>query len=136
MANNTHRFAYIRTGGALLLLLAGLWAAGLTPLDAFGPPPGAEAGAPDKPAAPATRLKGMTSSAGRRITTVSIETSDPAAYVTSRPDPLTLFVDLREVDASGARSMLLGRQRPPVGRGHRASHRRRRRRGLRACASG
>ena len=108
MANNTHRFSYLRAGSALLLLLAGLWAAGLTPLDAFGPPPGADAGSPDKPAAPGTRLKGMSSSAGRRITTVSIETSDPAAYVTSRPDPLTLFVDLREVDASGARSMLLG----------------------------
>jgi len=106
MANNTHRFAYVRTGGALLLLLAGLWAAGLTPLDAFGPPPGAEPGAPEKAAAPATRFKGMTSSAGRRITTISIETSDPASYVTSRPDPLTLFVDLRDVDTSGARALL------------------------------
>ena len=50
----------------------------------------------------------MTSSAGRRITTITIETSDPVAYVTSRPDPLTLFVDLRDVDASGARSAVLG----------------------------
>ena len=50
----------------------------------------------------------MSSSAGRRITTVSIETSDPVAYVTSRPDPLTLFIDLRDVDATGARSALLG----------------------------
>ena len=33
-----YRRAYVRMGGALLLLLAGLWAAGLTPLDAFGPP--------------------------------------------------------------------------------------------------
>ena len=101
MANNTYRRAYIRTGGALLLLLAGLWAAGLTPLDAFGPPP-------ENTDTAAPRLKGMSSSAGRRITTVSIETSDPVAYVTSRPDPLTLFIDLREVDASGAGSALLG----------------------------
>jgi type IV pilus secretin PilQ/predicted competence protein len=109
MANNTHRLAFVRTGGALLLLLAGLWAAGLTPLDAFGPPPRfGEAGDPEKAAAPVPRLKGMTSSAGRRITTISIETSDPVAYVTSRPDPLTLFVDLRGVDANGARSLLLG----------------------------
>jgi len=50
----------------------------------------------------------MTASAGRRITTISIETSDPASYVTSRPDPLTLFVDLRDVDTSGAKSALLG----------------------------
>jgi type IV pilus secretin PilQ/predicted competence protein len=102
MANNFNRLAYVRTGGALLLLLAGLWAAGLTPLDAFGPPP------PERPDAAAPRLKGMSSSAGRRITTVSIETSDPVAYVTSRPDPLTLFIDLRDVDATGARSALLG----------------------------
>jgi type IV pilus assembly protein PilQ len=102
MANNSYRFANVRTGGALLLLLAGLWAAGLTPLDAFGPPP------PETTDAAAPRLKGMSSSAGRRITTVSIETSDPVAYVTSRPDPLTLFIDLRDVDASGARSALLG----------------------------
>src|SRR5688572_21078514 len=127
MANNTHRshgsrgptparsrsavtrlaraagaLAYVRTGGALLLLLAGLWAAGLTPLDAFGPPP------PETPAAAAPRVKGITSSAGRRITTVSIETSDSVAYVTSRPDPMTLFIDLREVDASGTRSLVLG----------------------------
>jgi type IV pilus assembly protein PilQ len=102
MANKTNRFAYVRTGGALLLLLAGLWAADLTPLGAFGRP------APETPAAPAPKLKGMSSSAGRRITTVSIETSDPVAYVTSRPDPLTLFIDLRDVDVSGARSALLG----------------------------
>jgi type IV pilus secretin PilQ/predicted competence protein len=108
MSNNTHRLAYVRTGGALLLLLAGLWAAGLTPLDAFAPPP-AGAGAAAKEASPALpRLKGMTASAGRRITTISIETSDPVAYVTSRPDPLTLFVDLREVDASGAPGALVG----------------------------
>jgi type IV pilus secretin PilQ/predicted competence protein len=102
MANKTNRFAYVRTGGALLLLLAGLWAADLTPLGAFGRP------APETSAVPAPKLKGMSSSAGRRITTVSIETSDPVAYVTSRPDPLTLFIDLRDVDASGARSALLG----------------------------
>src|SRR5215213_42811 len=101
MANNTHRFAYVRMGGAALLLLAGSWAAGLSPLGAFGPPP------PETPAA-APRLKGMSSSAGRRITTVSIETSDPVAYVTSRPDPLTLFIDLRDVDVSAARNALLG----------------------------
>src|SRR5687768_8318344 len=107
MANNTQRI--VRTAGAVLLLVAGLWAAGLTPLDAFAPPPlrGGEAGAPDK-AGPAPRFKGMSTSAGRRITTVSIETTDPVAYVTSRPDPLTLFIDLRDVDVNGARNALLG----------------------------
>jgi type IV pilus secretin PilQ/predicted competence protein len=116
LARAAGALAYVRTGGALLLLLAGLWAAGLTghpiaaaalgapaPLDAFG-----EAGAPGQAAAPAPRLKGMSASAGRRITTISIETTDPVAYVTSRPDPLTLFVDLRDVDVAGARNALVG----------------------------
>lgn len=109
MSNKTHRIAYVRTGGALLLLLAGLWAAGLTPLDAFGPPPFSldEKAAAEPAAAPAPKLKGMSASAGRRITTVKIETTDPVAYVTSRPDPLTLFVDLRGVDASRARNALI-----------------------------
>jgi type IV pilus assembly protein PilQ len=107
MSNKTHRFAYVRTGAALLLLLAGLWAAGLTPLDAFGPPP-LRAGGADAPDAAAPRLKGMSATAGRRITTISIETTDPVAYVTSRPDPLTLFVDLRDLDVAGARSALVG----------------------------
>jgi type IV pilus secretin PilQ/predicted competence protein len=106
MANKTNRLAYVRTGGALLLLLAGLWAADLTghpgALGAIGRP------APETPAAQAPKLKSLSSSAGRRITTVSIETSDPVAYVTSRPDPLTLFIDLRDVDVSGARNALLG----------------------------
>src|SRR5262245_53013301 len=124
MANNTHRshssrgrtsaragaLAYFRTGGALLLLLAGTWAAGLTPLDAFGPPPAGPAGADaaGKSTTAAPRLKGMTASAGRRITTISIETTDPVAYVTSRPDPLTLFIDLRDVDTTAAKNALIG----------------------------
>src|SRR5918996_1062149 len=105
MANNTKRLAYVRTGGALLLLLAGLWAAGLT-----GHPIAAAAMGAQAPldARTAPRLKGMSASAGRRITTLSIETTDPVAYVTSRPDPLTLFVDLRDVDVNGARNALIG----------------------------
>src|SRR5688572_1433912 len=112
LARAAGALAYVRTGVALLLLLAGLWAAGLTPLGAFGPPPlrAAGAGAPDS-ASPAPKLKGISASAGRRITTISIETTDPAAYVTSRPDPLTLFVDLRDVEVAGARSTFLGAKR-------------------------
>src|SRR6478609_4348495 len=33
---------------------------------------------------------------------VLIESTEPVAYAVSRPDPLTLFVDLRNVDASDA----------------------------------
>ncbi|RPI51533.1 MAG: type IV pilus secretin PilQ, partial [Acidobacteria bacterium] len=83
--------------GFILLVAAGSWAAGLTPLGAFGPAPEASA---------TVRVTGLSASAGRRITTVTIATSDPVAYLTNRPDPLTLFVDLRDVDASRAVAML------------------------------
>jgi type IV pilus secretin PilQ/predicted competence protein len=81
---------------ALLLLgLAGLWAAGLTSMDASGRP---SQGTTETVA----QIKGISAKAGRRITTVSIETSDPVAYLTNRPDPMTLLVDLRGVDATRA----------------------------------
>ena len=73
----------------IVLVLAALWAAGLTPM-AFGP-------APEDAMTAAPALKDVSAKAGRRITTVAIETSDPVAYLTSRPDPMTLVVDLREV---------------------------------------
>jgi type IV pilus secretin PilQ/predicted competence protein len=84
--------------GLVLAITAGLCAAGLAPVGAFGP-------APDVPAA-TPQLKRLSADAGRRITTVTIETSDPVAYLTNRPDPMTLFIDLRDVDASRARAVL------------------------------
>src|SRR6185436_9251612 len=84
--------------GMLLLVFSALWAANLSPLGA--------AGAPEKqPAAP--RVTGLTADAGKRITTVTIATSDPVAYLTHRPDPLTLLIDLRDVDARSALSTVL-----------------------------
>jgi type IV pilus secretin PilQ/predicted competence protein len=99
MANKkTQTFA--RFGGAVALVVGGLWAAGLTPLSAFGP-------APATVAASAPQLKALSAKAGRRITTITIETSDPVGYLTSRPDPLTLLVDLRDVEnAAGSRTAL------------------------------
>jgi len=100
MANKkTQTFA--RLGGAGVLVIAGLWAAGLTPLAAFGP-------APATPTATAPQLKALSAKAGRRITTITIETSDPVGYLTSRPDPLTLLVDLRDVENAGGASAALG----------------------------
>jgi len=60
-------------------MAAGVWAAGDT-----APP----------------QLRTLSAKAGRRITTLTIETSDPVPYLTTRPDPLTLLVDLRQVDAT------------------------------------
>jgi type IV pilus secretin PilQ/predicted competence protein len=100
MANKkTQTFA--RFVGAVALVVGGLWAAGLTPLSAFGP-------APATVAASAPQLKALSAKAGRRITTITIETSDPVGYLTSRPDPLTLLVDLRDVENAAGSSAALG----------------------------
>jgi type IV pilus secretin PilQ/predicted competence protein len=100
MANKKNQL-FARFVGAVVLVLGGLWAAGLTPLAAFGP-------APDTVAASAPQLKALSAKAGRRITTITIETSDPVGYLTSRPDPLTLLVDLRDVDNAAGASAVLG----------------------------
>jgi type IV pilus secretin PilQ/predicted competence protein len=92
MLNNKKRHLYHLTG-ALVLTVAGMWAAGLVPLDALGIDPGAPGATP--------QLKTLSAKAGRRITTLTIETSDPVPYLTNRPDPMTLLVDLRQVDAAG-----------------------------------
>ena len=114
MANNQHRLAgpnsrtrpthvgrvlFFRPG-LLLLVLAGFWAADLAPIDAFGP-------APEKADATIAQLTGLSAKAGRRITTVTIETSDPVAYLTHRPDPMTLVIELRDVDAAKAAQTIL-----------------------------
>lgn len=50
-------------------------------------------------AAPAPALKGISSSLDGALSTVRIEASEPVAYETSQPNPLTVFVDLRHVRA-------------------------------------
>src|SRR5438477_10448821 len=79
MMSNNKRQTLLGLTGALVIAAAGVWAAGDT-------------------AAPQLRM--LSATAGRRITTLTIETSDPVPYLTSRPDPTTLLVDLRQVDAS------------------------------------
>ncbi|MEW6323203.1 MAG: hypothetical protein AB1635_19210, partial [Acidobacteriota bacterium] len=46
-------------------------------------------------------LRGVSTRLDRATSTVLIEASEPVAYVTSQPDPLTVFVDLRNVRAAG-----------------------------------
>ena len=50
-------------------------------------------------------LKSISSRLDGAVSTVLIEASEPVAYLTSQPDPLTVLVDLRNVDAAslGAR---------------------------------
>ena len=70
-----------------VLCIAGLWAVGL-----------ATVGAAPEPRIATPQLKRLSADAGRRITTMTIETTDPVAYLTNRPAPMTLLVDLRDVD--------------------------------------
>jgi type IV pilus secretin PilQ/predicted competence protein len=100
MANKKPQ-TFARIVGAIVLVLGASWAAGLAPLAAFGP-------APDTAAANMPHLKTLSAKAGRRITTITIETSQPVGYLTSRPDPLTLLVDLRDVDTAAAVNAMLG----------------------------
>src|SRR6187397_1428527 len=46
-------------------------------------------------------LKSISSRLDGAISTVLIEASEPVAYLTSQPDPLTVLVDLRNVTAAG-----------------------------------
>ena len=57
--------------------------------------PGAAAGAG---ALPAVQLKTITARALAGGASLVVETSEPTGYVTSRPNPLTILIDLRNVD--------------------------------------
>src|SRR4030095_17189446 len=45
-------------------------------------------------------LKSISSRLDGAVSTLLIEASEPVAYLTSQPDPLTVLVDLRNVDAA------------------------------------
>src|SRR5881628_1501765 len=53
---------------------------------------------------PVVRLKTITSRATSTGTSLVIEASDPVPYVATRPDPLTLYIDFRNVSAEGLAS--------------------------------
>jgi type IV pilus assembly protein PilQ len=54
--------------------------------------------------APVVRLKTITSRATSAGTSLVIEASDPVPYVATRPDPLTLYIDFRNVSVDGLAS--------------------------------
>ncbi len=55
-----------------------------------------------QPATPEVRLRTVTALADGAWLGVLITTSEPVAYVSSQPDPVTILVDLRGVNAAGA----------------------------------
>jgi type IV pilus assembly protein PilQ len=54
------------------------------------------------PPPPRARLATVSAKASVRGASVLIEASEPVAYITTRPDPLTVLVDLRNVSTAGA----------------------------------
>ena len=59
-------------------------------------------------AASGPHLTGISARANARSTSVLIEATEPVAYSTTRPDPLTILVNLRRVTAAGAVNHVAG----------------------------
>ncbi|MGE3888708.1 MAG: type IV pilus secretin PilQ [Vicinamibacterales bacterium] len=66
------------------------------------------------PAADGPAVRSISGRLDGDVSTVLIDTSEPVAYLTSQPDPLTVFVDLRNARAEHLDSRGLGAMEPPV----------------------
>jgi type IV pilus assembly protein PilQ len=86
-----------------LIWAAPLAAALVATLAATGAPPA------DGPA-----VRSISSRLDGGLSTVLIESSEPVAYLTSRPDPLTVFVDLRNVRTDALPAGPTGELQPPI----------------------
>ena len=60
-------------------------------------------------------LRSISSRLDGAVSTVLIEATEPVAYLTSQPDPLTVLVDLRNVAAGSLTSRAIGDVLEPVG---------------------
>ena len=90
-----------------LVLAAPLAAALAVTLTASGPVPSGTGA--DTPA-----LRSISSRLDGAISTVLIEASEPVAYLTSQPDPLTVLVDLRNTTANSLEAMPIAAMLAPV----------------------
>jgi len=63
---------------------------------------------------PAARLETISAEAQGRQLSVLLQLSEPVAYATSQPDPLTVLVDLRNVSVAGAANRFLPAASHPV----------------------
>jgi type IV pilus assembly protein PilQ len=67
-----------------------------------------------EPVRPHARLNSISARASARGAAVVLEASEPVAYVTSRPDPLTVLVDLRDATAAGVANRVAASPAGPV----------------------
>jgi type IV pilus assembly protein PilQ len=73
-------------------------------------------GSAESPAAPTVHLKSITSHLHAKGASLVIEATEPAPYVTSRPDPLTVVLDFRGVDTRGLADSLSSATGGPIAR--------------------
>ncbi|MDP2390856.1 MAG: hypothetical protein Q8N52_11065, partial [Acidobacteriota bacterium] len=90
-----------------LVLAAPLAAALAVTLTASGP-------VPSGPGADTPALRSISSRLDGALSTVLIEASEPVAYLTSQPDPLTVLVDLRNTTAGSLAAMPIAAMLAPV----------------------
>ncbi|HUU34058.1 MAG TPA: type IV pilus secretin PilQ [Vicinamibacterales bacterium] len=60
------------------------------------------------------RLRAVSARDDGGVSAVVIEATEPVAYVTSQPDPLTVLIDLRNVTAGGIQAGTMGRGLAPL----------------------
>ncbi len=67
-----------------------------------------------EPVSPRARLNSISAKALAHGASVVLEASEPVAYVTSRPDPLTLLVDLRNATTAGVSNRVTASPGGPI----------------------
>jgi type IV pilus assembly protein PilQ len=88
---------------ALIATIAAAGALAQTPTAANGPAPGST-----------VRLKAISARVHSKGASLVIETTEPVAYVASRPDPLTVLLDFRNVDSRGVTNSVTDSVNSPI----------------------
>jgi type IV pilus assembly protein PilQ len=70
--------------------------------------------AADTPAAPSAKLQTISERQGRSGPSLVIEASEPVPYLTTRPDPLTVLLDFRNVGAENVANAVAGKRNGPI----------------------
>lgn len=68
----------------------------------------------DLPSAEGPAVRSISGRLDGELSTVLIESTEPVAYLTSQPDPLTVFVDLRNARADALGDQAIDEMPPPV----------------------
>src|SRR5262245_2883562 len=66
------------------------------------------------PAATPARLKAISARVSAKGASLVIEATDPVAYVATRPDPLTVLLDFRNVASDGVANGFIRNAKSPI----------------------